>query len=259
MRYTSTSPSSTVRRASGVTRTPLGRTVLRSVGSLGNGALDCLFPRICVGCGAIGDFICARCARTLPFLNGPICPRCGQPQASGMLCPSCAALPGAASSIRSVFRFEGIVRSAIHELKYRNLRAIAPTLSTYLATYASDHGMSADVIVPIPLHPARRRRRGYNQAELLARGISEVLNIPVAAGAVTRRGEQTSQVRTRDVEERRRNVASAFTCTDESFSGKRILMVDDVCTTGATLEACAAALRASGALDVCGLTVAREV
>jgi len=163
------------------------------------------------------------------------------------------------SIIRSVFRFEGVVRSAIHELKYRNVRAIAPTLSSYLAAFAVEHEISADVIVPVPLHPARQRRRGYNQAELLARGLAETVGAPVAPSAVIRSGEATSQVSTRDINERRSNVATAFTCIDESLSGKRILMVDDVCTTGATLEACATALHAVGALDVCGLTVAREV
>jgi len=115
------------------------------------------------------------------------------------------------------------------------------------------------MIVPVPLHPSRRRRRGYNQAELLAVALGRELGTPVNPGALVRTGGETSQARTHDVKERRRNVSSAFVCTDESCVDKRILIVDDVCTTGATLEACATALRSAGAAEVFGLTVAREV
>lgn len=259
VRYISTSPFSAVNCASAVTRTQRGRETLRRVGSLSGGVLDCLFPRVCVGCGKIGDYICARCAAHLPVLDGPLCPRCGQPQVSGMLCPSCAAKLSPVSSIRSVFRFDGAVRNAVHELKYHNLRAIAPTLAAYLTEYARQREVVADVIVPVPLHPQRLRRRGYNQSGLLARALAESLATPVFMNSLKRSGVQASQARTSTMTERLRNVAGAFTCADASFSDKRILLIDDVCTTGATLEACAVALRAAGASDVFGLTVAREV
>ena len=259
VRYISTSPFSAVNCASAVTRAQRNRETLRRVGSLCGGVLDCLFPRVCVGCGKIGDYICARCAVHLPVLEGPLCPRCGQPQTSEILCPSCAAKLSPVSSIRSVFRFEGVVRNAVYELKYHNLRAIAPTLAAYLTEYARQREVVADVIVPVPLHPQRRRRRGYNQSELLARALAQSLAAPVSINSLKRTGGQASQVRTRSMAERLRNVADAFTCTDASFSDKRILLIDDVCTTGATLEACAVALRSAGASDVLGLTVAREV
>ena len=152
-----------------------------------------------------------------------------------------------------------MVRSAIHELKYHNLRAIAPALAVYLADCARARDIVADCVVPVPLHAQHGRRRGYNQAELLARAFARSQYTPLAVHALRRKDGQTSQVRTRSAAERQRNVANAFTCTDQSFSGKRILVIDDVCTTGATMEACAVALRSAGALDVSGLTVAREV
>jgi ComF family protein len=207
----------------------------------------------------MGYYLCVQCAARLPVLQGPLCPHCGQPQSSGILCPSCAAKPSAMSSIRSTFRFEGAVRQAIHELKYRNLRAIAPTLATYLVAHLSQGTDVHDVVVPVPLHPQRMRLRGYNQAELLAREIGTAQGLLVSACSLRRTRAGASQARTSDMRERQRNVVDAFTCTDASISGKRILLIDDVCTTGATLEACAAALRAAGASDVSGLTVAREV
>jgi competence protein ComFC len=165
----------------------------------------------------------------------------------------------AISVIRSPLRFEGAARRAIHELKYHNLRAIAPTLAAYLVRTLRDTGYKPDLIVPVPLHPARARRRGYNQSLLLAREVGRATCTPVSSDALARVREGTSQVHTTSVEARRQNVSGAFACNDASVSGRRILVVDDVCTTGATLESCAATLRSAGAIDVQGLTVAREV
>ncbi len=162
------------------------------------------------------------------------------------------------SAIRSVFRFEGTVRVAVHELKYRNLRAIAPSLAAYMSTYMGEWDPKPDLLVPVPMHSRHRHRRGYNQAELLARALARSQGLPISP-ALKRTSGQMSQVRSGSVTERRRNVAGAFICVDESISGKRILLIDDVCTTGATLEACATALRAAGASEVLALTVAREV
>lgn len=222
-------------------------------------ALDCLFPRLCVGCGRIGSYVCDRCERRRSFLSGPLCPRCGQPQASGLLCPSCVRRRSDISAIRSVFRFEGVIRRAVIELKYHNLRAIAPTLSAWMADRLIDEDFTPDLIVPVPLHPSRLRLRGYNQAALLARELGRLEGVEAAEDLLTRVRAGDSQVQTHDAEARRQNVAGAFTCTDTTVSGKRILVVDDVCTTGATLEACASALRDAGAAEVWGLTVAREV
>ncbi len=195
----------------------------------------------------------------MAFLVGPICPRCGQPQISGILCPACAQSSSSVSTIRSVFRFEGTVREAIHELKYRNLRAIAPTLAGFLSSHLSEQSDLPDAIVPVPLHPTSYKRRGYNQAALLAHELGRHHRLPVLPKCLRRTGAGSSQVRTRNVDERRRNVQNAFEYTGRPLEAARITLIDDVCTTGATLEACATALRGAGAIDVNALTVAREV
>ena len=259
VKSTSTSPFSAENCAPAATRPGLLKDILRRTGSVNRRALDCLFPRICVGCGRIGEYICVECSAHLPVLHGPLCPHCGQPQSSVIICPSCAGKPSALSSVRSVFRFEGAVRHAIHELKYRNLRAIAPTLAAYLAEHLSTLTTTYDVVIPVPLHPKRLNRRGYNQAELLAREVAETRGMSLSASALRRTKAGESQARTGSISERLHNVVDAFSCTDTSISGKRILLIDDVCTTGATLEACAAALSAAGASQISGLTVAREV
>lgn len=119
--------------------------------------------------------------------------------------------------------------------------------------------MPGEAIVPVPLHPRRLRERGYNQSGLLARELGKLTNLPVLQDGLIRTKEARPQVKASDVEERRRNVANAFVCQNEKVSGKQIILVDDVCTSGATLESCALALKNKGAVGVWGLTLAREM
>ena len=119
-------------------------------------------------------------------------------------------------------------------------------------------GISVDAVVPVPLHPKRLRERGYNQAELLAREVAKTLDLPMEANAVERVSHGPPQARSRALEERGASVQGAFEARAR-VDGRRILLVDDVCTTGATLDACAQALKAGGAACVWGLTFAREL
>ena len=223
-----------------------------------NSALDVLFPRLCVRCGRPGAFLCSTCEATAVRIEPPVCPVCGTPRASESLCPSCASHTKSISSIRSVFRLEGVIRRAIHELKYNNLRAIAPTLAAYLTSYVASADYNPDLIVPVPLHSSRQRHRGYNQSELIAAALARGTGISLDSNTLTRRRKTTSQVGSRTAHERLLNVEGAFSCKGD-MRGKHILLVDDVCTTGATLESCAVALRREGAVHVWGLTVAREI
>lgn len=218
-----------------------------------------LFPRRCLGCGQIGDFICSNCWRTLPRLAPPVCPKCGKPQLGGLLCASCWRELSRIDGIRSVSPFEGIVRQAIHELKYYNLKAISVTLAQLLADYLEINPLPAEVVVPVPLHPKRLRERGYNQSGLLAQELSKRSSLPLVDGCLYRFKDSPPQAKTATVEGRQKNVAGAFGCRDNRLSGKKVLLIDDVCTSGATLEACATTLKDSGAAMVWGLTVAREI
>jgi ComF family protein len=128
-----------------------------------------------------------------------------------------------------------------------------------MANYYSVNGMTADVLVPVPLHELRIRERGYNQSGLLAGEISRNVGIPVNERLLKRTRNCKPQARTGSVEERRRNMENAFGCTGNGVKGLDIVVIDDVCTTGATLEACAAVLKAAGAKRVMGFTLAREI
>jgi ComF family protein len=158
---------------------------------------------------------------------------------------------------RSVMVYGGWMRRGIHLLKYENEPARAPSLAHFLATPAATLP-AFDLLVPAPLHRSRHKRRGYNQAELLATELSKLIAMP--AGNCLVRTRSTSQQVGLDGEQRRQNVAGAFEVQDASLVvGKRIVLVDDVMTTGSTLNACAETLVAAGAVWVGALTLAREI
>ncbi len=222
-------------------------------------ALDLLFPRWCVGCGKEGDFICPSCRQSLPRIKPPLCPRCGQPQSSDALCPNCTDWQAEIDGIRAPFRFEGTIRQAILELKYRNLRALSGLLARLLYDYLSTSPLPGEVLVPVPLHRKRLRERGYNQSRLLARELSLLSDLPLVDDCLIRQRHSSPQAKTPNVDQRRSNVADAFSCRDRRLKDKQVLLIDDVSTSGATLDACARALKASGAASVWGLALAKEV
>jgi len=150
------------------------------------------------------------------------------------------------------------MRQAIHQLKYHNLKAISTHLARLLADYLRLNPLPGEALVPVPLHPHRLRERGYNQSALLTRELAKLIKLPLIADCLIRIREARPQVRTATVMERRENVAGAFSCNGK-ISGKQIILVDDVCTSGATLEACASTVKNSGAVSVWGLTLTMEI
>jgi ComF family protein len=223
-------------------------------------ALDLLFPRWCIGCGREGDYVCPACRQSLPEITPPVCGRCGRPlqDLKGALCPACAEAESRIDGIRSPFLFDGVIRRAIHEFKYNNLRALAPVLAGMLYDYMVRNPPPGDILVPVPLHPRRLRERGYNQSALVARELGRLCGAPVVEGCLVRSGYAPPQVRSAGVEQRRRNVAAAFSCRDRRLAGKNVVLIDDVSTSGATLNGCAGVLKAAGAASVWGLVIALE-
>jgi Predicted amidophosphoribosyltransferases len=139
------------------------------------------------------------------------------------------------------------------------LKAISTNLAELLADYLGVNPLPGEVLVPVPLHSRRLRERGYNQSSLLARELGKLINLPVIEGCLIRVKEARPQVRASNVAERQRNVVNAFVCQNGEVDGRQIILIDDVCTSGATLESCAVALKAKGAISVWGLTLAREI
>ena len=232
--------------------------------------LDALFPPRCLHCGAVGAVLCSTCLASAHAPAPPLCPRCGRSlpagsRADAVACPTCISGrgPKALTTLRTAAIYEGVVREAVLALKYRGQRRMAEPLADLLAAdlrAAVQQGARADLIIPVPLHKQRRRQRGFNQAELLARRCSIRLGIPVATDLLLRQRDTSPQVGLSLVE-RRANIADAFTLasphTRTRLIGKHLVLVDDVSTTGSTLDAAAEALRAAGPASIIGLAVTR--
>lgn len=225
------------------------------------------FPVTCAACGADLPHddrfrVCASCRSSLRALDGLVCVTCGVPlDSGGAHCHACRS--GARyrfECLRSAVRYEGVARKLIHAFKYGNRDYLSRALGAELATCIRRHEklLAADSIVPVPMHWTKQWLRGYNQAELLARHAAVELGMPVHTDVLQRRRRGKVQAAL-DRESRKQNVRNLIVVREPGLvRGKRILLVDDVATTGATLDACASALRAAGARAVVCATAARD-
>ena len=230
--------------------------------TLGRAALDLLFPPRCALCGRHGAALCDDCAGALPRAGPPRCPRCWSPLPPNRGCRRCDESGSgglALEGLRSPYVFREGARELVHALKYNYHSTLGLPMGGLMARYLLGESPLADVLVPVPLHPRRQRVRGYNQSFLLAREVSRRLGLPLAAGALVRHRDTPPQARAMEADARRRNMIGAFDCRPGAVAGRRVLLVDDVTTTGATLDACARVLLAEGgASSVWALTFARE-
>lgn len=215
--------------------------------------LEALLPQQCVVCRRFGAALHDSCVDTLPAAAPPRCTVCWAPTRRGR-CRDCAGNLRGFDALRAPFQFRGAARRALLEAKFRGVTALLEPLAVAAAALVPET-WEVDAIVPVPLHPARRRRRGFNQASLIGHAIGRALSVPVLEGAL-RRTRQTEAQSGLTASERRPNVARAFEAVGAAPS--RALLVDDVVTTGATLEAAARALRAAGAQRVFAVAIARE-
>lgn len=220
--------------------------------------LDWLFPPYCAGCQAPGMRWCVDCQRQVKPLGDAICPICGAQQDTPDLCPRCSARPPRYTRLRSWTLYEGVIRQAIHRLKYQRDVALGEVLAQYLIRCFERQDWNVDLVIPVPLALDRYAERGYNQASLLAKPFAWRVGLPYAAGALRRVRETRSQVGL-NAQERRYNVFGAFSANAEFVKDKRVLVVDDVATTGSTLDACAWALLEAGAIQVYCLTLAQAL
>lgn len=214
---------------------------------------DLLFPRRCLGCGQPETWLCERCLEELPPFAPPWCIRCGLPGHRPGSRHRC--VPSALDGLRSLGPMKGVLRGATSRLKFYGQRALAPRLAELLAAQLRAQDWPVALILAVPLHAERLRQRGYNQADLLARQLGRLAGVPV--GDALERQRATQPQIGLPVAARRENVAGAFRVRVPCH-GQRILLVDDVATTGATLGVCAGVLKAAGAERVWAITVARE-
>ncbi len=220
--------------------------------------LDWLFPPVCAGCNRAGFRWCPDCQNQVKPVPKPACQVCGLPLVHPGLCPTCEASHPPYEALRSWAVFEGPIREALHSLKYHRNMALGDAFAQYLVEYVKKLGWQVDMVVPVPLGRQRMKERGYNQAGLLAMPLSYILHWHYLPRAVFRVRETRTQVGLSGTE-RKENITGAFRADPAMASGKVVLLMDDIATTGSTLTACSEALREAGAKTVYALTLARAL
>ncbi len=225
----------------GAWRIELLRIVRNPIGVL----LDLLYPPHCAGCKSVG--------------RGEWCEECNRhvrPYAPQLARKTMTADDGVTIVVVSAVPFGPPIREAIHAFKYEGGKNLDAPLAKFMSAAFAQSGLAADVIIPIPIHKKRKRERGYNQSELMAKHISLAVNVPMQAQAMTR-VRHTSQQAKLNAVERKANVRDAFFADPAFVKSRRVLLVDDVYTTGATLMEAGRAALAAGASQVFALTLAR--
>jgi ComF family protein len=233
--------------------------------------LDFILPTSCSFCnGRVGDsnipFFCSTCWSDFTPIQGALCPRCGRPfdspealsSSPEHVCLACRREPPLFDQALSIGYFEGSLREAVHQFKYRPCRSLGRPLGEWMATHVrlvSD----IDFIMPVPLHTKRLRQRGFNQALLLAHRMSEAHRIPCSCDNLYRSRPTRPQVELTGVE-RIQNVSGAFALRKPGeVVDRSVVLVDDVFTTGATMNECASVLKQAGAAQVTAFTLARAL
>ena len=235
------------------------------LGGIWRGVLDLCYPPHCGSCGiALAARhvnvrgLCGECLCGISSPSTPCCAVCSHPLPEGATCPNCLGLRRHVEAIVPACRYAGVVRELLHRFKYGRDECLAVPLGDLLGRALGEERLRAPsfrALVPVPLHPMRQRERGFNQAELLAGRVRGACGLPVRR--LLRRIRSTAPQAGYDREERIRNLQGAFVATGMGDPGGDYLLVDDVSTTGATLDACAMALRSAGASKVFAIVVAR--
>ncbi len=231
---------------------------------------ELLFPSLCLSCGRVlpgrgKQSFCPGCHSKIRFVTDPICPSCGVPypveEGPVHVCGECILRPPALCAARSLGVYESVLHELIHSFKYGGNLTLGERLGRLMAEheYPSFHIRDYSLILPVPLHPRKLRQRGFNQSVILAREISKRQGIAMDFRALRRIVDTDSQTGLKK-KERRSNIRNAFSLSDpEAIRKRRVLLVDDVYTTGSTLGECARVLLEGGADAVGALTLARAI
>ena len=235
----------------------------------GRKVLDLVYPPLCIVCREpVTDpgSLCPECWKELHFLDGPVCPVCGLPFDFDPLgetpCAACIAYPPDFDKARAILRYDDASRKPVLALKHADRLDLVPAFGRWLERTGRELLSQSDMVVPVPLHRLRLWSRRYNQSAELARALARFSGVPLDVLSLRRSRRTPSQGEMPSASARRRNVRGAFAVPGErkaAVNGKRVLLVDDVLTTGATANACARTLKRAGAEKVHVLALARVV
>lgn len=222
-------------------------------------AAELLYPSRCPFCGTISkEGICGECRQTLPYVGEPCCMKCGKPleEEEREYCRDCARIARSYDQGKSVWKHTGNVPHAVYQFKFHNKRYYARVFASEMSKQYGDwiRRCKVETIIPVPLHPAKQRKRGFNQAELLARGLGREMDLPVCTDAVFRI-RNTKPQKELGGRERQDNLKGAFAVSGRWKAPKTVLLVDDIYTTGSTIHRIAKLLKKAGVQKVYFLTI----
>jgi ComF family protein len=228
--------------------------------------LDWVFPKACFGCGLAGAYVCSSCVNLFKIINEPVCPVCHQKSRGGAAHPRCRK-PYSLDGLVSIFAYQGICKRVIGKLKYRLVTQAFPDMIEVvislgdLSQFASDEWL----LVPVPLHASRQRWRGFNQADYIAQALGNYLKLETETNLLTRH-KRTKPQMSLHARQRSENIKDAFSLNQnysksaiEAAKSKKIVLVDDVYTTGATMKEAAKTLKRNGFGVTWALTLARTL
>ncbi len=222
--------------------------------------LNLIYPPHCFVCGDIAPWgyeLCPTCRDRLPIIHTKRCAKCGKPvESTQTLCDDCRKRVHLFDEGRGLMVYDETMRQAMAYLKYKHRREYGYVMGKLLYEGSRDKlaKWQADAIVPIPIHKKRRRERGYNQAEEIARAVSDLAKIPLRPELLLR-SHATVAMKKLNAKERQKNLQSAFVCPYHFRQGIRLILIDDIYTTGATIDAAAGVLKAAGCSNVFFLSV----
>lgn len=219
--------------------------------------LDLIYPKRCAFCGEVRPFkeleVCETCLDKVKKVTVPRCLKCGKTieDEEEEYCRDCEAIPKSFDGGFPVFFYEGAVKNALYEFKYNNQRVYASFFGECIDKCYGTHLRSLDIdgIVPVPVHPHKKRLRGYNQAEILAKEIGRRMQLPIYPNYLVRKVDTNPQKELNDVA-RMKNLKNAFKIGENTVKLKKILLVDDIYTSGATIEACTQVLKKAGVENI---------
>ncbi len=222
-------------------------------------ALDWLYPPVCAGCGRNGDRYCADCLSSVRIIHGSRCAFCGKSIEKGRsLCAECANDPVYFNAAAYWAEYGGTLREAIHALKYKQDVGLGDYFASFMINIIIENNWQFDLVIPVPLSRTRMRERGYNQSALLSRPIARYFAIEHTTSALTRVKETGSQVN-RSRFERDESLKDAFFGNPAKLKGRKVLLVDDIITTGSTINHCSKALVEAGAEKVMAISIAKTL
>jgi len=227
------------------------------INKLKNFIIEAIFPAYCVCCDRLGEFVCENCSGNILKIKTRACPFCNRISFQGRTCPTCRRKHQLAGLIAWGYFKDEKLKEIIHVYKYENLSALKTNLADYLARAIKAEGLNFDFLTYVPLSRKRLIRRGYNQSQLLANELTFRLEVPTRS--ILKKKQETETQVGLSRRKRIKNLEGVFELsTKESLAGKRVAVIDDVFTTGTTLEECTRVLKGAGAKEVWGITVAKE-